>query len=89
MISSVLSPGRISNAAKADQAIDVWEERMAKLSAEYGETVSAKVKVAVLYATLPKDFQEKVLDKCGWNLHGVKDPEALNIYCKLRRRSKT
>ena len=32
---------------------------MAKLSAEYGEEVSAKMKVAVLYAMLPKDLQER------------------------------
>ena len=30
--------------------IDAWEDKMAKLSAEYGEVISAKMKVAVLYA---------------------------------------
>ena len=38
--------------------IDAWEDKMAKLSAEYGEEVSAKMKVAVLHAMLPKDLQE-------------------------------
>ena len=40
---------------------------MAKLSAEYGEVISAKMKVAVLYAMLPKDLQERVHDKCAVN----------------------
>ena len=44
---------------------------MAKLSAEYGEEVSAKMKVAVLYAMLPKDLQERVLDKCAVNWDGA------------------
>ena len=46
-------------------AIDMWEDKVVKLDVEYGETLSSKMKVAVLYNMLPKDLQEKVLDKCA------------------------
>ena len=52
-------------------------------SAEYGEEVSAKMKVAVLYAMLRKDLQERVLDKCAVNWDGVKEAEAATIFCKV------
>ena len=79
-ISQVLNPGKIINAPKADSMIDAWEDKMAKLSAEYGEEVSAKMKVAVLYAMLPKDLQERVLDKCAVNWDGAKEAEAAAIW---------
>ena len=47
---------------------------MAKLSTEYGQILSAKMKVAVLYTMLPKDLQEKVLDECAVNWYET--PEA-------------
>jgi hypothetical protein len=74
-ISLVLNPGKIANGTKADYAIDVWEDRMAKLHAEYGEQVSAKMKVAVLYGMLPKDLQERVLDKCAVIWDGAKEAD--------------
>ena len=45
-ISQVLNPDKITNAPKA---VCTWEDKMAKLSAEYCEVISAKMKVAVLY----------------------------------------
>ena len=66
-ISQALNPCKITIAPKADSMIDAWEDKMAKLSAEYGEVISVKMKVAVLYAMLPKDLQERVLDKCAVN----------------------
>ena len=83
-ISQVINPGKIINAPKADSMIDAWEDEMAKLSAEYGEEVSAKVKVAVLFAMLPKDLQERVLDKCAVNWNGAKEAEAAAIYGKVK-----
>ena len=83
-ISQALSPGKISSGAKADTAIDTWEHHLAKLGTEYGEEISAKMKVAVLYSMLPKDLQEKVLDKCAVNWDGVSKEEAVNIYIKVR-----
>ena len=76
-ISQVLNPGKITNAPKADSMIDIWEDKMAKLSAEYGEVISAKMKVAVLYAMLPKDLQERVVD-------GSKESEAAAICGKVK-----
>ena len=59
-----------------------------KLSAEYGEEVSAKMKVAVLHAMLPKDLQERVLDKCAVNWDGAKEAEAAAIYGKVKEEVK-
>ena len=78
------NPGRIVNGAKADVAIDMWEHHSAKLSTEYGEEVSAKMKVAVLFAMLPKDLQEKVLDKCAMNWEWAKQEDAVTIYNKVK-----
>jgi hypothetical protein len=87
-ISAVLAPGKIACGAKADQAIEVWEDKMSKLSTEYGEQLSAKMKVAVLYGMLPKDLQERVLDKCAVNWDGMKETDALIIYNKVREEVK-
>ena len=87
-ISQVLAPSKIANAAKADAAIEDWEDKVVKLHIEYGETISAKMKVAVLYAMLPKDLQEKVLDKCAVQWDGAKEEEAATIYNCVREEVK-
>ena len=66
-ISQAMNPPRVTDSKKADVAIELWEDKLVKLDIEYGETLSSKMKVAVLYAMLPKDLQEKVLDKCAVN----------------------
>lgn len=87
-ISQVLAPNKIANASKADMLIDDWEDRVAKLNTEYGEGISAKMKVAVLYAMLPKDLQERVLDRCAVHWDGVKEEEALIIYSRVKEEIK-
>ena len=69
-------PGKIQQATKADHEVDSWEDRMAKLSTEYGQILSAKMKVAVLYTMLLKDLQEKVLDECAVNWDETPEAEA-------------
>ena len=68
--------------------IDAWEDKMAKLSAKYGEVISAKMKVAVLHAMLPKDLQERVLDKCAVNWDGATESEAAVIFSKIKEEVK-
>ena len=46
-------------ASKADAVVDEWEDKLVKLQTEYGEVLSSKMKVAVLYSMMPKDFQER------------------------------
>ena len=87
-ISQVLNPERITSAAKADIMIDAWEDKMVKLNLEYGEEISAKMKVAVLYAMLPKDLQERVLDKCAVSWDGANEKDATIIYGKVREEVK-
>ena len=87
-ISQVLNPAKIMDAKKADVAIDVWEDKIAKLSIEYGETVTHKVKVAVLYSMLPKDLQEKVLDKCAVSWDRAKEADAMTIFSKIKEEVK-
>ena len=57
-ISQVLNPGKITNAPEADPMIDAWEDRMAKLGAEYGEELPRRWSVlhAMLYKTSRKEF---------------------------------
>ena len=58
-ISAVLTPPKVSQAMKADHCLDEWEDKLVKLTTEYGQALTAKVKVAVLYGMMPKDLQEK------------------------------
>ena len=87
-ISAVLNPGRVTNAAKADHAIEAWEDNLAKLAKEYGEVISAKMKVAVLYAMLPKDLQERALDKCAVSWGNASEDDAKLIFTKIREETK-
>jgi cellular nucleic acid-binding protein len=83
-ISAVLSPGKISQAAKADIEIENWEDKMSKLNTEYGQELSSKMKVAVLYSMLPKELQEKVLDECAVNWDGTPESEAGRLFGKIK-----
>ena len=47
-----------------DICVDEWQCKLQKLAAEYGETLSSRVKLAILYGMLPREVQEKLLDKC-------------------------
>ncbi len=71
---------KITDSKKADTAIEIWEDKLVELSAEYGETLTSKVKVAVLYAMLPKDLQERVLGKCAVSWDTDKEQEAAAIF---------
>ena len=83
-ISSVLSPGKIHQATKADNEIEQWEDRMVKLSSEYGQELSAKMKVAVLYSMLPKDLQERVIDECAVNWDETPEHVAGALFTKVK-----
>ena len=60
-ISVVLAPSRVLPANKADQTLDDWEDKLVKLGMEYGQNLTAKMMVAVLYGMMPKDLQDKIL----------------------------
>ncbi len=83
-ISAVLTPPRVTQAAKADQVLDEWEDKLVKLGTEYGQELTAKVKVAVLYAMMPKDLQEKVLDACAVNWDETSESDAGQLYTKIK-----
>ena len=83
-ISSVLTPPKVTHATKADQTLDEWEDKIAKLSTEYGQELTSKVKVAVLYAMMPKDMQEKILDACAVNWDDTSEADAGQLYMKIK-----
>ena len=83
-ISSVLNPTRVVSSAKADQVLDEWEDKMVKLQVEYGQVITSKMKVAVLYAMMPKDLQEKVLDACAVNWDETSEQDAGQLYLKVK-----
>ena len=77
-------PGKILQATKADIEQESWEDRMAALSMEYGQVLSANMKVEVLCALLPKDLQEKVLDECAVNWDETPETEGGVLFTKIR-----
>ena len=83
-----MNPPKITDAKKADVAIEMWEDKLVKLDVEYGETLSSKMKVAVLYAMLPKDLQERVLDKCAVSWDRAKEADAALILGKVKEEVK-
>ena len=83
-ISAVLAPPRVPQANKADQTLDEWEDKLVKLGTEYGQELTAKVKVAVLYGMMPKDLQDKVLDECAVNWDETTESEAGRLYTKIK-----
>jgi hypothetical protein len=87
-ISAVLNPPKVSQAAKADQVLDEWEDKMVKLQVEYGQMITSKMKVAVLYAMMPKDLQEKVLDACAVNWDETSEQDAGQLYTKVKAQLK-
>jgi hypothetical protein len=64
-VSAVLNPNRITNSSKADQVLDEWDDKLVKLQTEYGQNLTNKMKVAVLYSMMPKDMQQKIIDACA------------------------
>ena len=66
-INLAMNPPKITDPKKMDVMIDLWEDKMSKLLTEYNEQLSNKMKLAASYGMLPKEFQEKVLDKCSVN----------------------
>jgi hypothetical protein len=88
LISQVINPAKIVDARKADVAIEMWDDKLVKLSTEYGEKLSDKLKVAVLYGMLPKDLQERALDKCAINWDQTKEGDATLILTKIKEEVK-
>ena len=83
-ISAVLTPPKVTQAMKADHCLDEWEDKLVKLTTEYGQTLTAKVKVAVLYGMMPKDLQEKILDECAVNWDQTSEGEAATLLTKIK-----
>ena len=83
-ITAVLAPPRVSQANRVDQTLDEWEDRLVKLGTEYGQELTAKVKVAVLYGMMPKDLQDKVLDECAVNWDETTEAEAGRLFTKIK-----
>ncbi len=81
-------PPKIVDGKKADTVIEVWEDQLVKCSVEYGETLSNKVKVAVSCAMLPKDLQERVLDRCAVSRDTAKESDAATILAKITKEVK-
>ena len=63
-INAAHNPPKIVDVRILDAQVEEWEARLDRLSVEYGEAVSAKVRLAILYGMLPREIQEKVLDRC-------------------------
>jgi hypothetical protein len=87
-ISAALNPQRIATASKADSVLDEWEDKLVKLQTEYGQVLTNKMKVAVLYSMMPKDLQEKVLDACAVAWDGTSEADAGQLYEKVKAQIK-
>ena len=55
-----ISPAPVKNVRDLPRAIQDWETLLAKLSRDFSENLSPRIKVAVFVGMLPKEFQEMV-----------------------------
>ena len=83
-ISAALNPTKVSQVSKADQALDEWEDKLAKLDAEYNQELTHKMKVAVMFSMVPKELQEKVLDACAVAWDGTSEAQCKDLYTKVK-----
>ena len=63
-INAAHNPPRIVDVRQIDVCVEEWQSKLEKLAAEYRETISSKVKLAIFHGMLPQEIQEKLLDKC-------------------------
>ena len=63
-LTAVHNPPKILDIKRMDIQLEEWEAKMERLTVEYSEHISGKVKLAILYGVLPQEVQEKMLDKC-------------------------
>ena len=73
-------------ASKAD--VYTWEVELVKFQTEYVEVSPSKMKVAVLYSMMPKDFQEKILDSCAVDWDGTSEAAQVSSTRRSRYRSR-
>ena len=83
-ISAVISPARVTQAARADYALDDWEDKIAKMHAEYGQRLTSRMKVAVMYSMMPRELQERISDACAVSWDKTDDTEAENMYTRIK-----
>ena len=62
------------------------KDKLVKLWPEFGQELTAKIKVAVWYGMLPKDLQDMVLDECPINWDETTEFEAGRLYTKIKAR---
>ena len=74
-INAAHNPPRILDVRQIDIQVEEWQSKLEKLAAEYGETISSRVKLAILYRMMPREVQEKLLDKCRVQWSTVKDDD--------------
>ena len=74
-VNSVHNPPRIAEVRQMDICIEEWEARLGKLNLEYGEVLTSKVRLPLLYGMLPREVQEKVLDRCRIQWSSLRDDD--------------
>ena len=83
-ISAVLAPPRFPQANKADQTLDEWEDKLVMLGTEYGQELTAKVKVVVLKRYDAKGLAGQGLGWCAVNWDETTESEAGRLYTKIK-----
>ena len=77
-INAAHNPPKIVDVRTLDAQVEEWEAKLDRLSVEYGEAVSAKVRLAILYGMLPREIQEKVLDRCRIQWSSLRETDVSN-----------
>ena len=62
LLLKVIKPKEAKHVKEVQSAVEDWENDIAKLEEEYGETLNESIKVAILISMIPDDLQEKVFE---------------------------
>ena len=61
LLSKVVNPGRLSKYSDVESGIALWQEKVETLERQFGESLSPKMKSAILLNAMPTGLQDQVM----------------------------
>jgi len=61
LLSKVVNPGRLTKYSDIESGIALWQEKVETLESQFGETLSPKMKIAILLNAMPTGLQDQVM----------------------------
>ena len=79
---------RIVDPKLLDTQLEEWEGKLERLHIDYGEVVSNKVRLAILYSMLPREIHERMLDRCSMQWSSLREDDVAKAVLSMIDESK-